>query len=148
MKRYLARFLAVLLLATGITAAASAPAQAAVNNCGVAICVWDPTNFSGSPMYYWTINSIPNGGCINFGSAINDRMRAGRNNVTWIATFYTGANCSGSVVVTLSQFSSAGQYRNCANTIYDKSTGYWNSFASGCNAFPNDRHISSVWTVH
>jgi hypothetical protein len=130
------------------TMAAAAPANAAVNNCGVAICVWDPTNFSGSPMYYWTINQIPNGGCINFGSAINDRMRAGRNNVTWIATFYTGANCSGSAVVTLSQWGSVGQYRNCANTIYDKPGGYWNSFASGCNSFPNDRHISSVWTKH
>lgn len=137
------RLLAVLAIAAVILGLAAAPAQAAHGSCPTAICVWDTTNFSGNPMYYW---SNPPNGCTNFGAAINDKTRAAKNNITWVATFYTDANCTGQTVVTLSAFGSAGKYRNCNNSLGD-GNAWWNSSASGCSLVPNFARISSVWVA-
>lgn len=132
----------VLIAAFGIQlVVTNTAAQASVSNCGIAVCVWDSGNFSGSPMYYWT---LPPNGCTNLQGSINDRTAAVRNNRGWVATFYTDANCSGSTVVTVSAFGSVGEYRNCNNTQYD-GNGWWNQSASGCTVFPNNRRISSFW---
>ena len=138
-----------LIVVLGVTAIAATPAHAAYSNCpSNAICVWPTRTFtmgngSGGPMYYWT---NPGGGCINFGAAINDQTASAANNATWIATFYVNANCSGSLVVTLSAFGAAGNYRNCDNSMGD-GNAYWNNSASGCTTVPNTRRISSVWVA-
>lgn len=135
---------AVLVTAALLLGLAATPASASVDNCFTVprICVWFASDFAGSPDYVWT---NPPNGCINFGSAINDKVRSVRNRAGWIATFYTDHGCAGQLVVTVSLFGSVGTYRNCSNSMGD-GNGYWNYEASGCQAqFPNKRRISSVW---
>lgn len=136
------KLLVILAVAAASTAIAATPAQASVDHCAVPqVCIWFDSSFDTSPDYYWT---SPSNGCINFGSAINDKARSVRNLAGWVATFYTDAGCSGQQVVTVSRYGSVGTYRNCSNSLGD-GNGFWNNLASGCSSWPNNRRISSVW---
>lgn len=142
MKRWLTRLSILLVGLSAAVALSGTPALASAADCAPQnqnrVCVWTNSTSAGLPAYYWTIPVTTGGWCINFGSAINDKVRylmidtagglAGRS-----ATMYSNSNCSG----TPNAF--------VGNPPPDE-ISCWNSeWWPSCNAGTNQG--SSIWVI-
>lgn len=133
------RSLAVLAIALAMlvaTAVAASPASASAAQCAPngerRVCVWFSSNFSGGPDYYWTIPTGTGGLCINFGAAVNDKVRSWHISAgPRSATMYQHANCSGSANSFIGNPSPTGDvcfstawWPGCANSL-NQGSSFW-----------------------
>lgn len=100
------------------------------------ICVYTGDDLWEGSEYYWTAANYLYE-CVNIGGSFNNNVRSAIAFTNYYeARFYTGANCTGSTVVNLSN---PGAFQNCKNSY---GANYpWNTGVSPCSG-PN---ISSFY---
>lgn len=130
MKKWLARVLAILVIATGGVAIAAAPAWAAWHECPTSkFCLWMDGSGSGS-MYYWGTEFLNT--CVYIGPPYHDAGTSFKNNYTARkVTVYEHINCQGQVI----QYGTWQGWFGPGNQK-DFSGSFWNDKASSFYVAP------------